>query len=141
MARNSKTLRHIVRFDYGRSHGWFVRVYRAGKCHSRLFSDGRHGGKRAALLQAQRFRDELLKSLPAPLTTRPRELSAGRVYRDVRSYMDSKGREQTYTVWAAWIRRMDGRAAPTSYSVKKWGERRAKQMAEAWLEKIAATDG
>lgn len=139
MARNTKALRHITRFDYGRSHGWFVRVYRGGKCYSRLFSDGRFGGKRAAQLAAQQFRDELLETVP-PRAVRQQELSNGRVYRDVRSYVDKDGKEQRYAVWAAWIRRSDGRPAPTSYSVSKWGERKAKQMAQAWLDKIVASD-
>lgn len=64
--------RNITRMDYGRTHGWWVRVYRgrgADKiCFSKHFSDGVWGGKRKALEAARKWRAQTIRQLPS---TRP----------------------------------------------------------------------
>jgi len=42
--------------DSKSTHGWFVRVYRGGQTHSKLFSDRPHGGKDAAFQAALQYK-------------------------------------------------------------------------------------
>lgn len=63
----SRKIKGISRMDYGNTHGWFVRVYRDGKVHSKLFSDGVHGGKEAALKAARKYRNDYEKTHPRSL--------------------------------------------------------------------------
>ena len=62
--------RCIYRVDYGATHGWWVRFQRRNKiAKSKLFSDGKHGGKDKALKAAILWRDVILPTLP-PLPER-----------------------------------------------------------------------
>jgi hypothetical protein len=63
-------MRGITRIDQAstRTHGYFARLgwhYRSddsyGPRHTAFFGDMSHGGKRAALVAAQAWRDEILK--------------------------------------------------------------------------------
>jgi hypothetical protein len=51
-------MKGISRIDSGSTHGWFVRVYREGETHSKMFSDGKYGGKRAAQKAAREYRED-----------------------------------------------------------------------------------
>ena len=51
-------MKGISRIDSRNTHGWFVRVYRDGKIHSKMFSDGVHGGRQTALERAIEYRDD-----------------------------------------------------------------------------------
>jgi hypothetical protein len=63
----TSTQRNITRFDYAKTHGWWVRIRRGDRAVSRFFSDGIHGGKRAARGAALAFRDAALRRLgPIP---------------------------------------------------------------------------
>lgn len=116
---------HISRFEYGRSCGWFARP--RGR-PSKLFSDGKHGGKQAALKAAVAYRD----AEPMPARRPAIRRSEGRVYREERSYRDRKtGKLVYYEAWSVWIR-VRGRARHTSYSIAKHGSRAARAMAVAW---------
>ena len=55
-------LTYITRMDHGNTHGWWVRVYKDSKpVESKLFSDGVHGSKAKAKLEAQAHRDKVVK--------------------------------------------------------------------------------
>jgi len=55
-------LTYITRMDHGNTHGWWVRVYKDSKpVESKLFSDGVHGSKTKAKLEAQAHRDKVVK--------------------------------------------------------------------------------
>ena len=69
--RKDKRNKGISRIDSGSTHGWFVRGYKNGKTHSKLFSDLKCGGKRKAQIQARMHRDELYEKL-AQIPTKPR---------------------------------------------------------------------
>jgi len=58
--------RNIQRIDNesNRTHAWLVVVQRRGKIYSKMFSDGRHGGKRKALQAAVAYRDKLIQRHP-----------------------------------------------------------------------------
>ncbi len=66
-------MKGISRIDSRNTHGWFVRVYRDGKIHSKMFSDGVHEGREKALEAAQNYKDEYeRKHPPSHATTRLR---------------------------------------------------------------------
>ena len=129
---------HITRIDiepsekYPRrhpTHGWQVRVRRDGERLSKFFADARHDGREGALEAAMLFRDHLLETLPEP-DARPRKAwsNTGVVGLSVREKQEAKskqtaGEPKTY-VQLNWIDG-DGKRRGASYSVEKWGLRRA----------------
>jgi hypothetical protein len=62
----------ICRIDKRHTHAWQVRGPGKRGYHSRLFSDGRYGGREAALAAARSYRAELLDQLgPSARRNRP----------------------------------------------------------------------
>ena len=57
-------MKGISRMDSRNTHGWFVRVYRDGKVHSKMFSDGVHGGREKALEIALKYKEEYERKHP-----------------------------------------------------------------------------
>lgn len=125
---------NITRMGYARNHGWWVRFYRgrAGeqRCISKSFSDAAHGGKRKALQEARRWRDQMAPKVPG----KPRRQNAPPGYGYVRR-AETMQRADRWPRFVAWIRLDRGRCASTSYSVTRWGELGAKQKCEAWLDR------
>jgi hypothetical protein len=70
-----KGYRNITRMDYARSHGYWVRFEYLSHPISKMFSDGRYGGKRKALKAAIKYRNEVIDTPPeaprARYATRP----------------------------------------------------------------------
>ncbi|HQU71699.1 MAG TPA: isoamylase early set domain-containing protein [Calditrichia bacterium] len=60
---DSEEMRGISRIDSANTHGWFVRVYRNKKTHSKLFSDKKYGDNKGALQEAIAYRDQLVTDL------------------------------------------------------------------------------
>lgn len=125
----------VVRIDGDSTHGWQVRVYRGGSTHSRLFSDGQHGGPEGAFAAAVAFRATLVDevaALPAPPPVR-RLISANRLNQTgvtgvSRTFKrDRRGVEhEVYAVsWAP----APGQARTTSFSIKRYGEDTAFRLA------------
>jgi hypothetical protein len=125
----------ISRIDSGSTHGWFVRGYRHGKTYSRLFSDKKWGGREpawaAALKHHEQLLDELSKIPPRP---RPRRL----VLRDSRNTTGVLGVCRTIKRSASGTLNecysVSWRPAPgvqkcTSFSIRKYGEKKAFQLA------------
>ncbi len=140
--RRNRRNKGISRIDTGSAHGWFVRGYRNGKTYRKLFSDRKYGGKRKAQNLARQYRDELHERL-AQIPNRPR----GRriVYRDSRNSTgvlgvcrtakrSSNGKvNECYSV--SW-RPAEGLQKATSFSIRKYGEKRAFQLAVAHRRKM-----
>ena len=131
---------NISRFDYGRTHGWWVRFQRGTTAEgrriivSKMFSDAVHGGNSKALGAAIAWRNRTVLNVPSPMRTGIPELTPGTGY--VRRTEIRQRSGNTSDVWVAWIR-LDGgpkSAASTSRSVAKWGVRGAKLEAERWRE-------
>ncbi len=132
----------ISRIDSGATHGWFVRGYKNGKTYPKLFSDLKCGGKRKAQQAARDFRDELYEKL-AQIPTKPR----GRwfVYRDVRnttgvlgvSRIAKKSRSGKISeVYSVSWRPAPGEQKATSFSIRKYGEKKAFKLAVAHRRKM-----
>ena len=131
-AAPERALHHITRIDIEPSeahpqrhstHGWQVRVRRAGERISKFFADARHGGRQGALDAAIAHRDPLLASLPDPNAT-PRKAwsNTGVVGLSVRE--KTTGARARLVVQLNWMD-ADGKRRTASYSVDKWGLRRA----------------
>ena len=142
MAKKDKKNKGISRIDSGSTHGWFVRGYKNGKTYSRLFSDLKCGGKRQALTLAREYRDELHNKLEKiPPKPRGRRI----VYRDSRNTTGVLGVCRTakksangkinecYSV--SW-RPEPGVQKCTSFSIRKYGEKKAFQLAVAHRRKM-----
>ncbi len=139
--RNPRT-KGISRIDSGSTHGWFVRGYKNGKTYSKLFSDKKSGGKRKAQNLARQYRDELHERL-AQIPSKPR----GRriVYRSARNSTGVLGVcraaqrtpggkvQESYSV--SW-RPAPGVQKAISFSIRKYGEKRAFQLAVAHRRKM-----
>jgi len=132
----------ISRIDSGSTHGWFVRGYRNGKTYSRLFSDLKCGGADEALEEARAYRDKLHGKLEElPQKPRARRI----VLHDVRNTSGVLGVCRTtkkspsgsinecYSV--SW-RPEPGVQKCTSFSIRKYGEKKAFQLAVAHRRKM-----
>lgn len=127
----------ISRIDSQSTHGWFVRGYRNGKTFSRLFSDRKWGGKEEALRAARSFRDELhqqISGMPRQPRTRRVVLHDSRnntgvlgVCRTAKKTPSGKLSECYSVSW----RPEPGVQKCTSYSINKYGEKKAFQLAVA----------
>ncbi|HEX9953359.1 MAG TPA: hypothetical protein VGB53_16430 [Rubricoccaceae bacterium] len=123
---------HVTRIDIAPSdryprrhptHGWQVRARRGGTRESKFFADARHGSSDGALAAALDYRDRLLASRPAA-DAAPRKAwsNTGVIGLSVRE-KDDAGRTRLY-VQLNWVDAGGTRRA-SSYSVDKWGLRRA----------------
>ncbi len=126
--------RNISRMEYAHTRGWWVRLYRTASgqksCHSKLFSDGKNGGKRAALRAARAWRDETIARLPKADKHSGRRVEPGHGY--VRRAVRLR-RVTAQPVYVAWLRIEYRGCKSTTYSVNVHGERGAREMAERWL--------
>jgi hypothetical protein len=132
----------ISRIDSGSTHGWFVRGYKNGKTYSRLFSDQKCGNSDEALAEARAFRDRLYEKLEEiPKAPRARRV----VMRDARNSTGVLGVCRTskkgpngsvnecYSV--SW-RPSPGVQKCTSFSIRKYGDKKAFQLAVAHRKKM-----
>ena len=127
-----RRLHHITRIDIEPSeahpkrhptHGWQVRARRDGKRLSKFFADAKHGGREGALEAALAHRDKLLASIPdEPQKPRKAWSNTGVVGLSVRE-KDEGARPKLY-VQLNWVN-AEGKRKAGSYSVDKWGLRRA----------------
>lgn len=63
-------MKGVSRIDSGGTHGWFVRVFRDTKVHSKMFSDGVNGGRDKALQAAMAYREEYVRQHPPDFAAR-----------------------------------------------------------------------
>ena len=131
-ADGPRRLHHITRIDIepsdehpGRhpTHGWQVRARRDGERQSKFFADARHDGSDGALAAAMAYRDRLLASIPdAPTKPRKAWSNTGVVGLSLR---EKEGAEASKLyVQLNWVNAAGTRKSG-SYSVDKWGLRRA----------------
>ena len=127
-----RRLHHITRIDIepsdehpGRhpTHGWQVRARRDGQRVSKFFADAKHDGRDGALEAAIAYRDPLLASLPtAPTKPRQAWSNTGVVGLSVRE--KGEGDKARLNVQLNWVD-ASGKRKAGSFSVEKWGIRRA----------------
>lgn len=141
MAR-SKAKKGISRIDSGSTHGWFVRGYRNGTTYSKLFSDRKCGGKGKAQKLARDYRDELAEQIEA-IPKRPRARRI--VTSDARNTTGELGVSRTtklgpngtkHECYSVSWRPEPGVQKCTSFSIKKYGEKKAFKLAVAHRRKM-----
>ena len=132
---SSKAEKGISRIDSGSTHGWLVRGYRNGKTFSKLFSDRKHGGQAKARAEAKQFRDELRSDLDA---IPKRSLQRRVVVADSRNATGELGVSRTtrigrngreYAAYSVSWRPQPGVQKCTSFSIRKYGEKKAFKLA------------
>jgi hypothetical protein len=111
--------------------GYQVRVQRDNKVYSRFFSDSLHNGKKNALKHARALEKKLLEVFPKSSRTgvKTRNNTSGQagVSRVVSGYSKIDGTPLYY--WGAWYTTQDGKRLTAKFSVLKYGEENAKEMA------------
>ncbi len=127
-----RRLHHITRIDIEPSdahpkrhptHGWQVRARRDGERLSKFFADAKHDGRDSALEAALDYRDRLLAELPdEPQKPRKAWSNTGVVGLSVRE--KDEGTAPKLYVQLNWMDAAGKRKAG-SFSVEKWGFRRA----------------
>jgi hypothetical protein len=139
---NSKNEKGISRIDSGSTHGWFVRGYRNGRTFSRLFSDQKSGSKKEAHRLALEFREKLYEKIEEiPKEPRSRRV----VLRDARNSTGVLGVCRTTKkspngtlneCFSVSWRPEPGKQKCTSFSIRKYGEKKAFQLAVAHRKKM-----
>jgi hypothetical protein len=130
--------RNIVRIDipHRNTHGWQVRVSRQNQRHTKFFSDSLFAGRDGAYTAAEQYRDQLIDELPEPL-------SGAQIAAQVRStsgvpgirlsFSDGIPRIEADLLTPAGVRRV------RSFSVRKWGLRKALWKACVWKAEATAS--
>ncbi len=116
---------NCFRIDTRTTHGWQVRFRRQGQTHSKFFSDKKHDGPDGALDAAVRYRDALKAELPPkqdPNDVRGRKSETGVRGLSVNMNDIGNGTKKPYVSVSAMV---DGQRKASSYSIEKWGWRRA----------------
>ena len=122
--------------DVQNAHGWRVSLRRHGKMHVKNFPDKKHTGKHKALQQAKLFRDEILIQYP-PMTRQHfcsiirsnNKSGISGVYTYSKSYVLRDGTIRESWYWEANWPNKQHESVSVRYSVKQYGEKRAKRMA------------
>ena len=122
-----------------RNHGWFVRITLKGEVNSKFFADKSHEGKAAALAEARRHRDALVRKLPKDridsLARRRRHVKKSGIKGITHVVThDTTGRKYEY--WQAAWRGRDGRRHSAKFSIAELGEKRALDHAKKHLQEI-----
>ena len=131
-------MRNICRVDHEafHMHCWRVVVRRHSRTYRKSFSDGQYGGSEHALRAAQLYRDTLIQAHP-PLS---RLASGARLSKNNHSgisgltrvdRVELSGRPQRRLCWEAHCPMGQGRAKRKRFSIRKYGEEGAYQMALA----------
>jgi len=126
----------ICRIDqpHKHNHGFFVRVARRGKIHPAFFADKKHGGREPALAAAQAHYLKLRQKLGMP-RQRSRRWNAQVVRRKGRSgihgvqrVVDRRSKRLRKYWKATWSPEL-GKVRRKQFSIRKHGEKKARQLA------------
>jgi hypothetical protein len=116
--------------------GWEVRINRRGKKLSKFFSDSLLGGKRKALQEARVYRDKMEDKYPpytrVELMAQPTARNSSGIpgVRRRENVVTKNGWAYTYATWeASWTPEKGGRRTKRQFSVLKYGEDKAYEMA------------
>jgi hypothetical protein len=145
---DKSTYKGISRIDSKTTKGWLVRGYKNGIRYSKLFSDGKFGGKNIALTKAIVFRNELCTRLSS-IPSKPRSQKI--VSHDKRNqtgvlgvsklFKNGKDNKKLGFYSVTW-RPSKGKQKCTSFSIAKYGEELAfKKAVSLRYEKLLAAYG
>ena len=113
------------------THGWQVRLQRRGVKYAKYFSDRLHGGSRGSFEAARQWRDRILRRLesgePVRICRRSARNSSGVVGVSKVTVVAPNGTE--YHFWQATWSPESGRRRCIKFSIRRYGERRAFELA------------
>jgi hypothetical protein len=122
-----------------RNHGWFVRITLKGEVNSKFFADKSHEGKTAALAEARRHRDALVKKLPKArlesLARRRRHVKKSGI-KGITHVVTQDTSGYKYEYWQAAWRGRDDRRHSAKFSIAEHGEKRALDLAKKHLVEL-----
>lgn len=130
----------ILRIDYGVSSGYHVRMCRGAKTFTKYFGSEVCGGDVEALVQARKYRDDLLKKhgLGKGSVSRRGHWRAkpgyGYLTRAIRHRTESDGSETHYDVWYGYLKLDDGKYYTTVQGIDRHGDYGAFYRARKNLE-------
>ena len=111
-------------------HGWWVRVEREQAKFHQLFSDGKYGGIEDAFIESINFRHEVISSFPLEMRKRTVKKNGLAKNPDDRiARCIAKGKNQPYIHWKAVWYDEDYKLKKREFSVLKFGEDGAKELA------------
>ncbi|MEZ6121713.1 MAG: hypothetical protein R3C49_00900 [Planctomycetaceae bacterium] len=124
----------ICRFDIEEhgTHGYMMRIHRAGRGYCEFFSDRKYGGKRKAKAAAVAERRRLEQELPDPATSKNRKLrrnSSGKVGVHLAHDVDKRLENCEYWSYVASWLSPDRKRINVKFSWKRYGEEAAWAMA------------
>lgn len=131
----NQSLKGISRIEASSTFGWYVRVYRNKKTYSKFLSDSKHGGKEKALAMAIREKEAMNKMI-GQIPKKPTKRRV--VTKDKRNITGVLGVSRTskkasngksYECYTVSWRPKPKLQKSTSFSIKKYGEEKALQMA------------
>jgi len=123
--------------DRYRTHAWRVSLIRRGKRLVKNFTDKRYGSREESLAQAKIYRDQLVIEHP-PISRKEFSNAKRRnnisgvtgVYRYAKPYHLSDGTEKALWYWeATWPGSDQGKSMSRSFSIARYGEYKARQLA------------
>lgn len=120
--------RGIKRFDYGVTHGWWVRVSRDRTMFREIFCDKKYGSIHEALRRAVLYRHEILSSFPVTI----KQINHRALPLDPEkriSLIKQKGKKQPFIAWKARWYTADFRIKKAEFSVLKYGNDEARLLA------------
>lgn len=122
--------------ERSRTHGWLVTIQRRGVIHRRHFSDGTSGGIDQSLEAARAFRDEIIAQNPpfsmqeySNIVKNSNRSGVVGVCRYCASETRDLPEEEQRWFWVASWPTPDGKRQRVKFSVKKYGEDTAFNMA------------
>ncbi len=121
-------VRNVYRYVHNGYRGWVVSVKRGGSHHVKYFADGRQRPQ-ASFKTAVAYRDRLLKRVPAfnKLKRRYERNTTGEI--GVARCIERTRAGKLFVRYVATWPTASGRRAKRSFSVGKYGERRARRLA------------
>lgn len=127
-----------------KNHGYYVRITHRGRTQQKYFPDKANGGKSKALSAARKFRDAVVKKLPkakqqAAAQKRRRAKQSG--VTGVTHVVSKSATGATYEYWqAAWID-SSGRRRTAKYSISRYGDKPALDLAIKARRKAIGSGG
>lgn len=134
---------NVSRFDYSKGRGYSVRFSRTNETGARqetnrYFSDRLHGGSRAALAAAIRWRNETARKLPPPsrggILGSPRPPGYSYI-KSMHISHSARGVRREYLAYVGFLRIENRRHLSTRWSIEKWGKTIARRRCKEWLAK------
>jgi hypothetical protein len=124
-----------------KNHGFYVRITHDGKTNQKYFPDKASGSKKKALALAKAHRDEIVAKLPKDkrdsIAQRRTKIKQSGVTGVTHVVAKASGGKKSYEYWQAAWTESDGKRGTTKFSVSRYGDTEALEMAKKAVKKKA----